>query len=242
MPKSSTKKSFVTRSRRPEVQAEIDLTLTQPQTQWLDAATGLKTETLARLAREFRDRGENVLLGKLMVDIHKRALPIALRNCRGLSPANTQDVIDKVLHLVNLEFLWQKSDAIPYLEISFGSYVKRKTLNASRDARKRCSTIVSLDDETVDSMPPLDPQEFERKRREYARRLDVRRALDKVLPRMKPEIRVAFEYWYHHDVPIETKKPGAISIEKLVARNKRTVYNWLNTVFAALRAELGESS
>jgi len=59
---------------------------------------------------------------------------------------------------------------------------------------------------------------------------------------MKPEIRVAFEYWYYRDIPIEAKRPGAISIERLVTRDKRTVYNWLNTVFAALKAELGESS
>ena len=239
---TSAKGLLVTRSRRPTVQAEIDLVLAQPPTQWLEAAPRLKAETLASLARELLVRGEDRILGSLVVDhIDKRATPIAARNCRGLSPDNTQEVIESLHALIHRELLYPKADGIHYMEISFGSFVKRKTLNLARDARKRCAHIVSLDDQTADATRPMDPQEFERQKREFSRRQYLKIAIDRVLPSMPKEIRVAFEFWFYHDIPIETKKPGAQSIERLVARDKRTVHLWLRKVFAALATELGET-
>lgn len=233
----------MTRSRRPEVQAEIDLVLTRSPAQWLVDAGQLKAETLVYLARELLAKGEDRLMGKLVLDhIYKRVTPIAAGNCHGLSEAQTEEVIEKVLYLVNRELLWPKELVpLPYLEISFGHFVKRKTLNKARDARRQPNTV-SLDEESVDHVPPIDPQEFERTKRELSMRLDIKMAIEKVLPRMKEEIRVAFEYWYYHDIPIQAKRPGEKSIEKLVARDKRTVHNWLKKVFAALEAELGEIS
>lgn len=228
------------RTRRPEVQAEIDFALTQPMELWLSSAATLKTETLVFLARALIQRGEDRAFGELVLNhIHKRATGIASRNCRGLSETDTQEIIEKVLNLITDEFLSPAAGLLHYLEISFGSFVKRKTLNFVRDARRRSVRTYSLDDESKDLEPAGDPQQIEIEKREFLTRIEIKMALDKVLPRMKDEIRVAFEYWYYHDLPIETKKPGELSIEKLVARDKRTVYNWLKRVFDALKAEIG---
>lgn len=230
----------MTRTRRPEVQAEVDVALTQSTAQWLSSAATLKTETLVFLSRILIQRGEDTAFGKLVLDhIHKRAAGIASRNCRGLSETDTQEVIEKVLYLITDELLSPASSSLHYLEISFGSFVKRKTLNFARDARRRSSRTDSLDDERQSLQPAGDSQQFEREKREFSARMEIKMALGKVLPRMKDEIRVAFEYWYFHDMPIETKKPGQLSIEKLVARDKRTVYSWLKKVFEAIEAELG---
>lgn len=229
------------RERRPEVEAELGDAIGLSPAQWVHAAPRLHAETIAALARKAKARDLPAIFGSLVLQhLHRRAIPIAAHNARGLSPQDTQEVIEKTLHLITESVLRPESE-IHYLEISFGSFVKRKTINFARDARRRGAGVenLSLSEEEAPDLG-RDPQELQREKRELFRNIDVRLALEKVLPMFSDEMRAAFNYWYFEDLPIEAKDPEALSISKLAARDKRTVYLWLRKIFNELRQQLGE--
>lgn len=229
------------RERRPEVEAELGDAMRLSPAQWAHVAPRLRAETIAALARKAKARDLPAIFGSLVLQhLHRRAIPIAAHNARGLSPQDTQEVVEKTLHLIT-ESLLNPDSEVHYLEISFGSFVKRKAINFARDARRRGAGAehLSLSDEESTTMG-RDPQELEREKRELFRQIDVRLALERVWPMFSDEMRAAFHYWYFDDLPIEAKDPEALSISKLAARDKRTVYLWLRKMFNELKKQLGE--
>ncbi|HWQ38350.1 MAG TPA: hypothetical protein VNM24_07015 [Burkholderiales bacterium] len=229
------------RQRRPEVEAELREAIRLSPSQWVDAAHRLRAETIGALAREAKVQGRPEIFGSLILQhLHRRAIPIAAHNARGLSSPEAQEVVEKTLHLITESLLCPTQD-IHYIEISFGSFVKRKAINFARDARRRgAGTENVLLSEEEDPRLGIDPQELERERWELFRTIDVRLALDKTLPKFSDEMRSAFNYWYFDGLPIETNDPEVLSISKLARRDKRTIYLWFRKIFNELRQELGE--
>lgn len=227
--------------RRPEVEEDLELARRQAVAAWPALASSLRPETIATLARCALAEGNGKVCSELVLEhLHLRAVGIAINNSKGLAQVESQEVVEKVLHLITETVLTTK-EPIHYLEVSFGSFVKRKTLNFARDARRRgaAAETLELNDSEVRE-PILDTNAAEADLKKAFLQSDIRLALGKVLPRFPEPVQAAFRYWFEDDLPIETVDPAEISIARLLGRDKRTVYLWLRKVFDGVKKEIGE--
>ncbi len=226
--------------RRPEVVVELSAAGDVPVDDWVDQAHQWKKETLCTLARRLLAWGYDDLFQQLVdQQIYPRAIKIANSKCMGLAEIDAQEVVDRTLHAINEDLIHADLSRLRYCEISFGHFVSRRALTAAARLRKlRAKEVVVGED--LDEVPISNAQAMLEMKRAMELSENLRMALQKVLPTLKDEQRVAFEYWYSDGYPIESSDPDVISIEKLVHRNKRTVHYWFEKIFAALKAEIGE--
>lgn len=229
------------RARRPEVEAELQSAQLEAIERWPALAGSLRAETVASLTRIALGQGNSKVCAELVLKhLHRRAAGIAVNNSRGLAPQESQEIVEKVLHLIT-ETLLSTKEPIHYMEISFGSFVKRKTFNFTRDARRRDAGAEMLPiDDSKHLDPTFDKEQSEGALRSAFRSMEIRLTIERVLSRFPDTVRAAFHYWYVEDLPIEATDPVTMSIAKLTGRDKRTIYLWLRRIFDAMKEEIGE--
>lgn len=238
-------------TRHPDVEAEILRALERPRGDWGAMAEGrsedrLSNEALVFLIRNSRN-GDLDVFGRLVYELSRRTLRIAQRWAQGFDSCTTEEIVRKVDEEIVVSLLTREPcRESEFLEIAFGTAVKRRTIKIvekhKQDALSRRALSVEISGDPAVRARVRDkgpgPQGIISELENQARRsalvriacsaLKDRRHLEAVILR------------HVHGWPITDKDPTVPSLARHFGKSEKQIRNWIKEALETMRAAIGD--
>jgi len=236
------------------VETEIRRMLSVHQSEWVAAAEDLHNETLVYLICEVQ-RGDKGLFGRLIYELDKRIVPIVRRWAQDFDTTASEEILWKVeKEILDLLVATEPSRQADYLEVAFGQYVKRRTINA---VQKYDSSVMGRRAEflphpaNTDDLNKIErPLEFSPDNRAGPQAILLEAEGENLMPELlqkaydavedPADLELAKLYW-GEGIPIECSDPNVEDLVHRCGQTRRQIQYRLEKVMKVMRQAIGVS-